>query len=70
MSYELYHVGDVVRLRNPNHIKNGEKHGAGMVVGYLKTLNGRDCLDTPMVAWSGLNDTAPALWSNITRYKP
>ena len=50
MTYRLYKKGDVVRLKNPHHIRNGENHGVGIVIGYRKLLNGKDCKDTPMVA--------------------
>lgn len=68
MSYRLYKKGDMVRLKNPNYIRNGENYGVGIVVGYSKySTTGRDCKDTPMIAWSGPveHNPAPALWSNI-----
>ena len=67
MTYRLYKKGDVVRLKNPHHIRNGENHGVGIVIGYRKLLNGKDCKDTPMVAWSGdiEHNPAAALWSNL-----
>jgi len=67
MTYRLYKRGDVVRLRSPHHIRDGHSYGVGVVIGYDKLLNGKDCRDTPMVAWSGdiQHNPAPALWLNL-----
>ena len=64
MSFRLYNKGDMVRLKNAIHIRDGESYGVGIVIGYHKLKTGKDCKDTPMIAWSD-GGIRPALWCNI-----